>query len=129
EQRQQLQLFQTNGKLTVLELTALEIQAAFELPTQCNLKRITDKSVLLKAIHLQCMVLSGDRDLRKECSRHGLEVHGSIWVVREIWLSGLAEANLLMAILELLGRNGRLPGEEVGRLKNEITGNERDNSL
>lgn len=51
-QRLQLEEFIKSGALRVISLDSSEIRAAVELPTQCNLKRITDKSVLLKAIQI-----------------------------------------------------------------------------
>lgn len=119
-QRLQLEEFIKSGALRVISLDSSEIRAAVELPTQCNLKRITDKSVLLKAIQIQCLVLSGDGNLRKECIRNGLEVHGSIWIIKEIWMAGLSEPKLLITMLEKLQQNTRLPEKEVERLKNEI---------
>lgn len=123
DQKQQLEIFSSNGLLKIIELDAAEIQAAVELPTQSNLKRITDKSVLLKAIHLQCLVLSGDGDLRRECIRNGLEVHGSIWVIREIWVVGLTDRELLLRMLDELRKNTRLPEGEIERLRDEIAKN------
>ena len=119
-QQQQLATYTANGKLKVLMLDSAEIREAIELPTECNLRRITDKSVLLKAIYLQCMVLSGDGDLRKECTRHGLEVHGSLWVIRELWIARLVEQERLLTALDALERNTRLPITEMEKLRLEI---------
>ena len=102
EQQRALEKFITNGRLTVLELDAAEIGTAAQLPTRAALHRIADRSVLLKAIQLQCLVLSGDEALRKECEYRGLEVHGSIWVLREIWQAGLHEEEQLLAMLDEL---------------------------
>jgi rRNA-processing protein FCF1 len=121
DQQQQLEAFRASGRLKVIELNAAEIQEAVELPTKCNLKRITDKSVLLKAIHLQCLVLSGDGDLRKECTRNGLEVHGSVWVVRELWIANLTNVQTLQTVLDEMLKNTRLPQHEIEKLKLEIS--------
>ena len=71
EQRIQIDKHIAGNRLQLLELTANEILEAYNLPTKCNLKRITDKSVLLKAIQLQTCLLTGDGDLRKEGLRAG----------------------------------------------------------
>ena len=123
EQQSALDKFRSDGRLTVLELDSGEIRAALELQTQTTLTRITDRSVLLKAIHLQCLVLSGDGALRKECERRGLRVHGSIWVIREIWMAGLGDSAQLLAMVDELMNNNRLPGHELEKLRREITGN------
>ncbi len=59
-------------------------------------------------------------NLRKECENRGLEVHGSIWVIREIWRTALAEPRQLLEMLEVLGRNIRLPEKDLEKLRQEI---------
>jgi predicted nucleic acid-binding protein len=119
-QKQQLENYSEQGKLLVLSLDSTEIRDAVQLLTEYSLKGITDRSVLLKAIQLQGIVLSGDGNLRKECQRRGLEVRGSIWVIREIWESGLADSNVLIPVLDQLQENTRLPKQALEDLKNEI---------
>ena len=70
EQQRQLEFYRENGSLKIISLDSGEIRDAVQLSTQWQLKGIVDKSVLLKAIHLQCVVLSGDGNLRKECQLH-----------------------------------------------------------
>ena len=124
EQQSLLEKFISDGRLAVLELDAGEIFEALQLQTQTALNRITDRSVLLKAIHLQCTVLSGDGALRKECEQRGLQVHGSIWVIREIWLAGLGDSVQLLAMVDELMNNTRLPGHELEKLRREINGDD-----
>ena len=120
EQQRQLEFYRENGSLKIISLDSGEIRDAVQLSTQWQLKGIVDKSVLLKAIHLQCVVLSGDGNLRKECQLRGLEVHGTLWVIREIWTSELAEPEHLLEMLEALGRNTWLPTKELEKLRREI---------
>jgi predicted nucleic acid-binding protein len=120
EQRAHLEKHVATNRLRVLQLSTEDILAAIQLPTQSNLKRITDKSVLLKAIQMQACLLSGDGDLRKEGQRAGLEVRGSLWVIREIWLAGLSNVNDLLSMLDELSRNTRLPIVAIEELRNEI---------
>ncbi len=120
EQQQQLETFQANGRLKIIPLESAEIRDAVQMPTRWELKGIVDRTVLLKAIHLQCMVLSGDGNLRKECEHRGLEVHGAIWVIREIWRTNLAETEYLLEMLDALGGNRRLPEKELEKLRREI---------
>ncbi|MEY3241062.1 MAG: hypothetical protein RIR11_2500 [Bacteroidota bacterium] len=119
-QKKQLENYSEQGKLLVLSLDSTEIRDAVQLLTEYSLKGITDRSVLLKAIQLQGIVLSGDGNLRKECQRRGLEVRGLIWVIREIWESGLADSNVLIPVLDQLQENTRLPKQALEDLKNEI---------
>jgi len=57
EQRQAINKYQNENRLTVLELDETEIMNAWNMPTEWALKRITDRSVLLKAVQLKCRVL------------------------------------------------------------------------
>ena len=120
EQRALIDKHVTTNRLRVLQLSAEDIFAAIQLPTQSNLKRITDKSVLLKAIQMQACLLSGDGDLHKEGQRAGLEVRGSLWVIREIWLAGLSNVKDLLFMLDELSRNTRLPVVAIEELRKEI---------
>ncbi len=60
EQQRQLETHQKSGRLKIIPLESAEIRDAVQMPTRWELKGIVDRTVLLKAIHLQCMVLSGD---------------------------------------------------------------------
>ncbi|MBV6440910.1 MAG: hypothetical protein DYG98_25075 [Haliscomenobacteraceae bacterium CHB4] len=120
EQRAHLEKQVITNRLRVLQLSAEDVLAATQLPTQSNLKRITDKSVLLKAIQMQACLLSGDGDLRKEGQRAGLEVRGSLWVIREIWSAGLSNVTDLLVMLDELSRNTRLPAVAIEELRSEI---------
>ncbi|MFN0216762.1 MAG: hypothetical protein ACKVT2_21100 [Saprospiraceae bacterium] len=122
EQQQKLSPHCVSGRLKVLELDSDEIREALALETQWPLKGIVDPSLLLKAIRLNCGVLSGDGNLGKECARRGLEVHGSLWVLREVWVVGLVEAELALSMLENLSRNTRLPADKIEILRREIAG-------
>ena len=120
DQRTQMNRHIGDNRLKVFELSSTEVRAAMELKTECNLKRITDKSILLKAIDLKAVLLTGDGDLRKEGKRAGLEVRGSLWVIREIWTAGLSSKALILEMLEKLSMNTRLPQTALDELKNEI---------
>ncbi|MCC7319271.1 MAG: hypothetical protein IT219_12125 [Bacteroidales bacterium] len=120
EQRLMLDAVINQGLLRVIELESDDIRRAFELKTGCNLKRITDKTVLLKAIDFQCMVLSGDKDLRKECLANGLEVHGSIWVMQQIWLAGTVSKEMMEALISALRRYARVPETELDKLLKDL---------
>lgn len=119
-QRSHLNKHILSGRLNVMELSGEEISEAAALQTQCNLKRITDKSVLLKAIQMQACLLTGDGDLRKEGERAGLEVRGSLWVVREISLAGILGKAELLRILDTLSKNTRLPQAALETLKRDL---------
>ncbi|MBV6426346.1 MAG: hypothetical protein KIPDCIKN_00858 [Haliscomenobacter sp.] len=124
DQRALVEKHIASAHLQVFELSDKEIMEALNLKTECNLKRITDKSILLKAIQLKACLLTGDGDLRKEGKRAGLEVRGSLWVIREIWTMGLSDKKRVLEMLEKLSMNTRLPKTALDELKNEILGNQ-----
>lgn len=119
-QRECLDKYILSERLKVMELSETEIAEAFALKTECNLKRITDKSVLLKAIQMQACLLTGDGDLRKEGKRAGLEVRGTLWVFREIWSEGLLDPTTLLKNLEILDLNSRLPQDALADMKRDL---------
>ncbi|MDX2285918.1 MAG: hypothetical protein NW241_17245 [Bacteroidia bacterium] len=109
------------GRLAVLELSGDEIAEAVAMPTSKNLKRITDKTLLLKASAMACCLLTGDRDLRLEAESRNIEVHGSLWVLRQLLdAAGLSRENLqrMLEMLEIY--NPRLPSMEIQKLRHDI---------
>ncbi len=67
------------------------------------------------------MVLSGDRGLWKECKARRMEVHGSLWVIEQIWLKGLVPGPTCIKRLEDLIRfNERLPKDKIDALIERI---------
>lgn len=117
DQAEQIQNFIRSKQLTVYKLTSNEIEEVVNLKTKRNLRRITDKSVLWKALQLKCRLITGDKNLRLEAEEQGLKVNGSIWVLRT-----LIETNIISVIkgVELLEKlkeiNNSIPKEEIDRL-------------
>ena len=119
-QQAQLLSAQREEHLTVLQLSGEEIGQVAQLPTQRNLKRITDKSVLFKAIELRCCLLTGDRQLRLEAQDRGIEVHGSLWIIQQIHRACLAKPDELLCMVDGLAKNPRLPQKLLQQLRDEI---------
>ena len=90
DQAEQIQNFIRSKQLTVYKLSSDEIEEVVNLKTKRNLRRITDKSVLWKALQLKCRLVTGDKNLRSEAEEQGLEVNGSLWVIRT-----LVETNII----------------------------------
>jgi predicted nucleic acid-binding protein len=121
-QRESLEPFIYTQKLHVFELESHEIEAAFKLQTSHVLKGLTDKSVLLKAMELNCCIVSGDGNLRKSAENKNLEVRGTLWILREIWQNKLESIENLLEILDVLAQKARLPQKELEKLRLEIRG-------
>jgi predicted nucleic acid-binding protein len=64
------------------------------------------------------VLLTTDAPLRKYATAAKVEVHGSLWVVKELFERDLCDAKTLCAWLENWPKlNARLPVVEVGKLK------------
>ncbi|MGE0569450.1 MAG: PIN domain-containing protein [Bacteroidia bacterium] len=122
DQAAQIQNFIRSKQLTVYKLTSNEIDEVVQLKTKRNLRRITDKSVLWKALQLKCRLVTGDKNLRSEAEDQGLEVSGSIWVVKM-----LVETNIVSPVkgVELLAKlklvNDSLPKDEIEKLIRKLS--------
>jgi predicted nucleic acid-binding protein len=123
EQAEQIQVFIRSKQLTVFKLSADELEQVVNLKTKRNLRRITDKSVLWKALQLKCRLLTGDKQLRNEATEQGLEVNGSIWVIKILVESGIIPSEKGIILLEKLKNiNESLPKEEIDKLVRKYSG-------
>lgn len=117
DQAEQIQNFIRSKQLTVYKLTSDEIEEVINLKTKRNLRRITDKSVLWKALQLKCRLVTGDKNLRSEAEEQGLEVNGSLWVIRTLVETKIITPVLAVGLLEKLTTvNDSLPKEEIDKL-------------
>ncbi|MBK7946396.1 MAG: hypothetical protein IPJ85_14310 [Flavobacteriales bacterium] len=108
------------GRLHLDRFTDAEIQE-IEVMTTRNLLHFTDRSVIRLAEKLTAMVLSGDGRLWKECQARRLEVHGSIWVIEQLWVKRLVQPLSCIQCLEDLKRiNSRLPKDKIDALIERI---------
>lgn len=117
DQAEQIQNFIRSKQLTVYKLSSDEIEEVVNLKTKRNLRRITDKSVLWKALQLKCRLVTGDKNLRSEAEEQGLEVNGSLWVIRTLVETKIITPVLAVGLLEKLTTvNDSLPKEEIDKL-------------
>lgn len=117
DQAEQIQNFIRSKQLTVYKLTSDEIEEVVNLKTKRNLRRITDKSVLWKALQLKCRLVTGDKNLRNEAEEQGLEVNGSLWVIRTLVETKIITPTSGAELLEKLKTvNDSLPKEEIDKL-------------
>lgn len=117
DQAEQIQNFIRSKQLTVYKLTSDEIEEVVNLKTKRNLRRITDKSVLWKALQLKCRLVTGDKNLRSEAEEQGLEVNGSLWVIKTLVETKIIVPNFAAELLEKLKTvNDSLPKEEIDKL-------------
>lgn len=102
EQAEQIQNFIKSKKLTVFSFSPEELDEIAVIVTKRNLRRIADKSVLWKAKQMRCRLLNGDRNLRYEAEESGLEVNGSIWIIRQLIEGNIIKLSKGIKLLEKL---------------------------
>jgi predicted nucleic acid-binding protein len=113
----EFETFKRTKKLTVLELTAEEQEAIAAFEPKRSLKSFPDKTMLWKAIQLNCPLLTCDNKLRNEANDHGVEVHGSIWVIGELVKQGIINNSKAIEVLnKLKTENNRLPTDEIDKI-------------
>lgn len=117
DQADQMQNFIRSKQLMVFKLSADELSEVLQLKTKRNLRRITDKSVLWKALQLECRLLTGDKNLRNEAEEQGLQVGGSIWVIKSLVEKNIISPIRAVDLLEKLKNvNDSLPKHEIDKL-------------
>jgi predicted nucleic acid-binding protein len=108
------------GRLQLDRFTDTEIYEIDVMVTR-NQLHFTDRSVIRLAEKLTAMVLSGDGRLWKECQARRLEVHGSIWVIEQLWVKRLVQPLSCIQRLQDLKRiNSRLPKDKIDALVDRI---------
>jgi predicted nucleic acid-binding protein len=121
EQKEMVDAFIRARKLTVYHFSEKEIEEVINFKTGSDLKRLTDKSVIWKCNQLSCPMLTGDRRMREIGEELGIEVHGSIWVIDELYRCDLItskKAKMLWA--QLMITNSRLPKSEIEKRINKL---------
>jgi predicted nucleic acid-binding protein len=120
-QIEEFETFKRTKKLNILDLLPEEQDEVIKFKTKRNLKSIPDKTMLWKAIQLQCPLLTCDDKLRKEAIDNGIEVHGSIWVLTELQNKKIIDKKKTIELLEELKTvNTRLPFDEIDKIIKQL---------
>lgn len=121
EQKREFAIFERSKKLHIIKITPEEEDEIRAMKLFRANKSFPDRTVLWMAKQFKCALLTCDSTLRKEAEAHGLEVRGSIWVIKQ-----LIEDEIISKIkgIELLNQmklvNPRLPLDEIDRLIKRI---------
>jgi predicted nucleic acid-binding protein len=121
-QKEALSIFE-NNKLIIKSFEADEVLEIFKMKVTRNnvSKRIADRSVLYYATNREGILISGDKNLKKEAQEKGLEVHGTIWIISEMFRQNiLGLTNTISTLEELKEINPFLPIEEINLIIKEI---------
>jgi predicted nucleic acid-binding protein len=113
----EFEVYKRSQKLNIIILTDEEQNTVNKFETKRNLKSLPDKTMLWKSIQLNSTLLTCDRKLKLEAKEHGLEVHGSIWVIEKLEEENILYKSKAIILLEKLKTvNDRLPMEEIDRV-------------
>lgn len=120
DQKEAIEVFIKAKEINVIGFTSDEIGEILSFKTSKTFKGITDKSVLWKSHQLKPPLLTGDKKLRKEAEEHGVEVHGTLWIIYTLVDNGLIDRKKGIELLELLKKvNFSLPFHEIEKLIRE----------
>lgn len=100
------------GQLQVRVLDAEEVTAVRNEDLPRGLSH-TDLSVIFISEEQECIVLIGDRLMRKILQERNIEVHGTLWLLdRFIETGNLSYAEAIQALTSLTDQNSFLPIDE-----------------
>ena len=121
QQKELIDTFIRARKLIVFDFSEEEIEAIQNFTVVKDLKRFTDKSVVWKAVQLNCPMLTGDQRMKEVGESLNIEVHGSIWIIDELLIKTLISRERGIHLLEqLLLTNNRLPKHEIEKRINRL---------
>lgn len=113
----EFEVYKRGQKLNVIVLTEEDQEAVSQFVTKRNLKSLPDKTMLWKSVQLKCALLTCDKKLKIEAKEHGIEVHGSIWVIEKLVEENILDSAKAISVLNVLKTlNDRLPIDEIDKL-------------
>jgi predicted nucleic acid-binding protein len=120
-QREQVETFIRSKQLTVFEFNGEDIEDIINFETCRHLNRLTDKSVIWKSLELKCPMLTGDKKMKEVAENIGISVHGSIWVIDELYNYNLISTEKTIELLEqLMKTNSWLPRNDIEKRINKL---------
>lgn len=79
-----------------------------------------DLFALVLAQHQKCLLLTGDRDLRKAATNESVEVHGTVWLVKEMHEAGLITVSEAESAFDTMrARGSHLPWKDIEKMITE----------
>ena len=113
----EFEVYKRAQKLNVIVLTEEDQEAVSQFATKRNLKSLPDKTMLWKSVQLKCALLTCDKKLKIEAKEHGIEVHGSIWVIEKLVEENILDSTKAISVLNVLKTlNDRLTLDEIDKL-------------
>ena len=101
--------------ITVLSLAPAEVAELMDARSRHRALSVGDAAGLVVARHHGAILLTGDAALREAAEHAHVEVHGTLWVLRELVRAGRLTASAAREIVMYLRDNGRrLPAAPEG---------------
>lgn len=117
DQKNAFEIFERSNRLKILSFSSEEEKEVRDFKTTLSLHSVADKTILVKALQLQAILLTCDNKLRKEAESHSLQVRGSVWVIQQLVKKGIVDREKGASLLENLKiTNNRLPVVEIDKL-------------
>lgn len=103
--------------LKIRSLTVESMKKTESLVEQYPRPSMVDHSTLALAIQERCPLLTGDKDLRVAAEMEGVEVHGTVWIVKELLNQKLIrQAQAKDSFNAMKVKGSRLPWGDVEKL-------------
>ncbi len=117
EELEERHAYLTKLGLEVLSMSGELVEKVEQVAIKYTKPSRNDLFALILAQHEKCPLLTGDGDLRRAANSENVEVHGTIWLVKEMYDSGLITAAEAETAFEMMRSNGsRLPWAEIERI-------------
>lgn len=82
---------------------------------------LEDRVNIFYARTFERTLLTGDMPIREVCTREGIDIRGSFWIVREAFERGVVPADELLRWLQVWPQKGRwLPKDELKKIEQLI---------
>lgn len=100
-----------------LSLAGPQVAELFQLAEAARRVSHQDLSSMIIARDIRGVLVTGDGHLRSLASAQGIDVHGSLWLLRELVTSGLSAATASEAVDSMVAGGSRFPAADVRDLK------------
>lgn len=120
-QKSEFAVFERSKKLHIIKISVREEDEIRAMSLERTNKSFPDKTVLWKALQLDCTLLTSDNKLKKEAIAQGLVVHGSIWVISQLVEKEIISKSRGIELFERMKQmNQRLPHGELDKQINRL---------
>ena len=107
--------------IDVVELTRDEMDEMGRIMRETPGLSAPDVAGFILARNKRALLLTGDQRLTKYALSGGVQVHGTLWLIRQMWSAGLLSAgDAEGALARMLAQGRRLPEMEVEALRREL---------